>query len=79
MYSRGLGVVMSNTDMDMGPNFSTQPNPYLTSGTNSITLNTGCYNAINRETIITSLKKLFSQHGTDFSINTVTLIQSETA
>jgi len=25
MYSRGLGVVVSNTDMVMGPNFSTQP------------------------------------------------------
>ena len=67
MYSRGLGVVVSNTDMVMGPNFSTQPitlptltqpNPYQRDY-NSISPNTGCYNAINRETVITSFCKLF--------------------
>ena len=32
------------------------PNPTHTTGTNSITPNTCCYNAINRETVFTSLK-----------------------
>jgi len=74
--------------MVMGPNFSTQsnathyvadidPTQPISPDYNSIIPNTGCYNAINRETVITSLKKLFSQHGTDFSINIVTFIRSQ--
>jgi len=57
----------SASDMVMGPNFSTQsnathyvadidPTQPISPDYNSITPNTGCYNAINRETVITSLK-----------------------